>query len=177
MAKLNAKDRKKVDKAEAVTGSFEPLTPGKYVAELAKVETKVSGAGNAYWNAEFTEIHTLDGDKKPGRQWYMLMLPVDKMPADYKEDEALTDEQRKEKWETYQRLTAGRIKAFFEAFGYDTDSDTDEMIGDRCILQIGIETQQRGANAGQQRNRVNAVLPLDEHGDFEFGDDDGDDDF
>lgn len=178
MAKLNAKDRKKVDKSEAVTGEFKPMPPGKYVAELAEVETRVSGKGNAYWNAEFNNIHSLDGDKQPGRLWYMIMLPVDKMPADYKADDPnLTDEQRKEKWDNYQSLTAGRIKAFFEAFGYSLDSDTDEMIGDRVILQVGIETQQQGANAGQQRNRVNAVLPLDDV-DIEFGDDeDGDDDF
>lgn len=173
MAKLAAKDRKKAEKAQAVTGEFKPLPAGKYVAELLEVETKVSGNGNAYWNAQFNEIHNMQGEKQPGRQFYRLMLPIDKMPADYKAETTLSDAEKAEKWEVYQSLTAGRIKAFFEAFGYSLDSDTDEMIGDRCILQIGIRTIQQGERAGQLTNEVNAVLPLGD-ADVDFGDDDGD---
>lgn len=168
MAKLNAKDRKKVNKAEAVKGGFEPLKPGKYTAVLDDVETKVSGNGNAYWNCVFTKIQDMDGESKPGKQWYMLMLPADKMPEDY--------EKGQEKWDQYQSLSAGRIKAFFEAFGYDPDTDTDDMIGDRVVLQIGIQTIQQGNRAGEKTNRVNGVFPLPEDFDVD-GDEDDEDDF
>lgn len=168
MPKLAAKDRKKVAKAEATSGEFEPMPPGKYVATLKDVEAKTSGAGNSYWNAEFEEIHDLDGERFPGRQWYMIMLPIDSMPDDYvpgKNKKAGTKPTKAEQvdaWDKYQGLTAGRIKAFFEAFGFSEDSDTDEMIGERCVLQIGVETINQGPRTGQQTNRVNAVFPLTE---------------
>lgn len=154
MPKLAAKDRKKVAKAEAVSGGFEPLKPGKYIAELTEVEAKKSAAGNPMWVAEFQSITTLDGDEKPGRQWYNLNLPTSDTPPDgYEKGE--------EKWAQYQGLCAGRIKAFFEAFGYTEDSDTDEMIGDRVVLQIGIRTIQNGDRKGESTNTVNGVAPLD----------------
>lgn len=166
MPKLAAKDRKKVAKAEAVGGGFEPLKPGKYVATLSAVEAKISGAGNPMWVAEFEEIHNLDGDKQPGRQWYNLNLPTtDVMPDGY--------EKGQEKWEQYQSLCSGRLKAFFEAFGYSVDSDTDEMIGERCVLQIGVRTIQNGARAGESTNSVNGVAPFDSV-DYEGEDSDGD---
>lgn len=169
MPKLAAKDRKKVEKAEAVSGEFEPLPPGKYIAELSDVEAKTSGAGNAYWNAEFTNIHDLEGESVPGRQWFMMMLPQGEMPEDYKPKNSKKSPE--EAWKTYQDLTAGRIKSFFEAFGFTPDSDTDELIGERVVLQIGVETINQGPKTGQRTNRVNAVLPLDSV-EFEEGEDD-----
>lgn len=154
MPKLSAKDRKKVDKAQAVSGEFEPLKPGKYVATLASVEAKKSNAGNPMWTAEFEEIHSLDGEKQPGRQWYNLNLPTtDTPPDDYEKTE--------EKWVQYQRLSEGRLKAFFEAFGYEVDSDTDEFIGERCVIIVGVRTIQKGERAGESTNSVNGVKPLD----------------
>lgn len=160
MAKLAAKTRKRVAKADAVTGGdFEPLTPGKYIATLSEVEAKNSQAGAPMWVAEFEDITDLDGDRQPGRQWYNLMLPQDVMPEDYKPKRSKKSPQ--EAWDDYQRLCEGRLKAFFEAFGYTVDSDTDEMIGDRVVLQIGVRTIANGARAGEKTNSVNAILPLD----------------
>lgn len=173
MAKLNVKDRKKVAKAKAASSEFEPYPPGKYVGTLSDVEAKVSQAGNAYWNCTFTDIENMDGEAMPGRQWFMVMLPKDKMPADYKPGPKAKEQDPAKAWEIYQEIVAGRVKAFFEAFGYDLDSDTDEMLGEKAILKIGIETIQSGAKAGEKTNRVNDVLPL---GDHEPGDDDEDDD-
>lgn len=170
MPKLAVKDRKKVQKAEAVGGGFEPLRPGKYIATLANVEAKNSNAGNPMWVAEFEDIHDLDGEKQPGRQWYNLNLPTtDEAPADY--------EKGQEKWEQYQALCAGRIKAFFEAFGYTPDSDTDEMIGERCVLQIGVRTIQNGPRKGEATNSVNGVAALDSVDFEDAGDGDDDDNF
>lgn len=172
MPKLAAKVKKKVAKAKAVSGEFEPMPPGKYIAELSEVEAKSSNAGNPMWNVTFENITDLDGEPQPGRQWYTLMMPQDAMPADYKPKNSKKSPE--EAWETYQNLVEGRIKAFFDAFGFTVDSDTDEMIGERCVLQIGVETINGGPKIGQLTNRVNAVLPLDSV-EFTEGEDDGDD--
>lgn len=171
MPKLAAKVRKKVEKASAVSGEFENLKPGKYVASLSAVEAKAANSGAPMWVAEFEEIHNLDGERQPGRQWYNLMLPQDNMPEDYKPKSGKKSPQ--DAWESYQDLCNGRLKAFFEAFGYTPDSDTDEMIGERCVLQIGIRTIQNGPRAGEQTNSVNGVAPLSSV-DFEGEDGDGD---
>lgn len=169
MPKLSAKDRKKVKSADAVSGEFQPLKPGKYVATLNAVEAKTSAAGNPMWVAEFTDIHNLSGEKQPGRQWYNLNLPTtDEAPANY--------DKGQEKWEQYQGLCAGRIKSFFEAFGYSEDSDTDEMIGERAVLTIGVRTISNGDRAGQQTNTVNSVSSAEDV-DFDTDDEDSEDEF
>lgn len=172
MPKLAAKVRKKVEKAKAVSSDFEPLSPGKYVGTLSAVEAKDSSAGNAMWAIEFEDIHDLDGERQPGRQWMNLMLPQDVMPEDYKPKSG--KKSPKDAWEAYQAMTEGRIKQFFEAFGFTVDSDTDEMIGEKCVLQIGIRTIQNGPKAGQKSNQVNGVAPLDSI-DFEAGEGEGED--
>lgn len=171
MPKLAAKVRKQAEAASAVTGGFEPITPGKYIATLKSVEAKTSNAGNPMWTAEFEDIHSMDGEKQPGRQWYNLNLPTTPEPPEgYTKGE--------EKWKQYQGLCAGRLKGFFEAFGYTVDSDTDEMIGERCVIQIGIRTIQNGARAGERTNTVEGIFPYNGEGDglaeFASKDKDGD---
>ena len=170
MPKLAAKDRKKVEKAES-TGEFTPMPPGKYVAALSEVEPKTSGNGNPYWAVTFDEIHNLDGEKQPGRQWFNLMLPTtDTPPEGYTPGGREKDPEKA--WAQYQALCAGRIKSFFEAFGYTVDSDTDEMIGDRCVIQVGVRTIQNGPRTGESTNEVRNVFPLDS---VDFEDPDGGD--
>lgn len=169
MPKLAAKTRKKVEKSEAIKGGFEVLKPGKYIAELSGVEAKESSAGNPMWVAEFSEIHDLDGDRLPGRQWYNMNLPVDKMPEDYTGKGKGSPE---ENWARYQAMCEGRLKGFFEAFGYEVDSDTDEMIGERCVIIIGVRTISNGPRTGEQTNQVNGVDSLDAV-DFEDADGEG----
>lgn len=151
MPKLDATLRAKVD--EAQDSGFKPLDPGKYIGKLTKVEAGVASSGVPKWNCEFDEIHNLDGVKQPGRQWLTLLFPPDEMPADYAKG--------KEKWGQYVSLSHQRAKAFFAAFGYTTDSDTDELIGERCILVLGVETANGGPRVGELVNRVNQVQPLD----------------
>ncbi len=174
MPKLAAKVAKKVAKAEASSGEFQPLPPGKYLATLTEVEAKKSNAGAPMWVAEFEDITNSDDEVQPGRQWYNLMLPQDKMPEDYKPKRSKKSPE--EAWESYQELCHGRLKAFFEAFGYSTDSDTDEFIGEQCVLQIGIRTIQNGARAGEKTNSVNAVLSAEDW-ESEGGSSDDDDEF
>lgn len=157
MPKLAARDRKVVENAEP-TG-FKPLPPGKYIATLSKVEAKTSAAGNPTWSAEFNEIHDLEGNRQPGRLWYNLNLPVDKMPANY--TPRSSSKSPEEAWAIFQNISASRLKDFFEAFGYTVDSDTDEMIGEKCVLVVGVGTVQRGPRTGEETNQVNGVQPLD----------------
>lgn len=173
MPKLAAKTRKRVAKAEAVgSGDYEPLAPGKYIAELSEVEAKNSNAGNPMWVAEFTEIHDLDGDRQPGRQWYNLNLPIDgPMPDSYEPKRLRKGQTPEDSWENYQRMCEGRLKGFFEAFGYEVDSDTDEFIGERCVITVGVRTITQGARAGEKTNQINGVAPLDSV-DFEEGEGD-----
>lgn len=175
MPKLTKKVQKAAAAAPIPSGSFEPLEPGRYVGELTKVEAKTSQAGNPVWNVEFSNITALDGTTQPGRLWYNLNMPQDEMPEDYQP--ALTESQRENKWEKYQGMVNGRLHGFFEAFSYTVDSDTDEMIGERCVLEVGVQTIQRGARAGQLGNQVNNVLPLSEAGEGFDAEDkkDGDD--
>lgn len=154
MPKLAAKMKKKVEKATSVTGEFEPMPPGKYLGTLNEVVAKNSSNGNPMWVAEFGDITDLDGEGQPGRLWYNLNLPTtDEPPEGYAKG--------KDKWEQYQRMCEGRLKAFYEAFGYTLDSDTDEFVGDQCILQVGVRTITNGDRAGQRTNSVNGVAPAD----------------
>ena len=161
MPKLAAKDRKKVEKAEALgDGDFPLIPPGKYIAELTGVEARTSAAGNPMWVAEFSEITGPDGETFPGRQWYNLNLPTTPTPPDGYVPKGREKDPVKA-WESYQNMCSGRIKGFFEAFGYSADSDTDEMIGERCVITIGERVINQGPKAGQKANQVNGVAALD----------------
>ncbi|QXJ40733.1 hypothetical protein [Curtobacterium phage Parvaparticeps] len=141
-----------VENTEATHGGdFEPLPAGKYLARLAKVEERNTRAGAPAWNAEFEEIHRLeDLEKQPGRQWLNLNLPQGKkMPQSYTKGQ--------EKWDQYQNLSKGRLAAFFEAFGFTADSDTDEMIGEWAVIVLTITTIQQGPKAGQRTNSVQDI--------------------
>jgi hypothetical protein len=153
MPKLNANLAITVSKAEATTGSFELIKPGRYPATLNSVEVKDGNHGMAQWSAEFGDITDAQGTRVPGRQWLNLNIPTDSpMPASYSNGA--------DKWASYQSVSAARLKAFFEAFGYTADSDTDEMIGERAVIDIEIRTIQNGPRRGEQVNGVKAVYPL-----------------
>jgi hypothetical protein len=64
-----------------------------------------------------------------------------------------------DKWLRFQEVNRSRMKQFFEAFGYTTDSDTDEMVGERVAIDIEIRTIQSGPRTGERVNGVKAVSP------------------
>lgn len=54
----------------------------------------------------------------------------------------------------------GSVGAVFRAFDADVEEDdTDELIGEQCILSIGKGPVKSGPRKGEIRNYVNAVLP------------------
>lgn len=162
MPKLDKKIAKKVDKAEAIKGgNFEPIKPGKYLARLNEVDSTTTAAGGEMWVAEFTELVNLRSKASaPGRQWLNLNLPsVDgKMPKGYQPKKPGADPEKA--WATRQSMAEGGLKAFFEAFGFEVDSDTDEMVGEYAVIIVGVRTIQQGARKGERANQVNGIEPL-----------------
>lgn len=149
MPKLNAEMSKSVAEAETSTGEYSLIEPGRYFAVLSNVETR-DGKYGPQWSAEFHEIVSADGKRQPGRQWYNLNVPVDgHMPSNYLNGE--------DKWMKFQEVNRSRLKQFFEAFGYTTDSDTDEMIGNSAVIEIEIRTIQNGPRTGERVNGVKGV--------------------
>ncbi len=55
-----------------------------------------------------------------------------------------------------------KMKEVFDAFGYSTDSDTDELIGLAVRLTVTQRVIDRGARKGQIGNNVDTVLSSDE---------------
>lgn len=167
MPKLAGAAAKRVDAAEArheSGGDFEPLAPGQYLAQLRDVSVRddTNKYGAAVWSAEFHNLHSIETQTKaPGRQWLNLTQPssVTKIPSNYVNGP--------EKWEKYQNMLDGLLKGFFESFGYTVDSDTDEMLGEWCIITLDIRTIQQGPKEGKKRNEVTGIEALPE--DFDLG--------
>lgn len=177
MPKLSGAASKRVEKAEARHengGEYEALPVGDYLAQLREVSVrdKTNKYGAAVWSAEFHNLYNLESqDRAPGRQWLNLTQPsaIDKIPSAYKNGP--------EKWEKYQTMLDGLLKGFFESFGFTTDSDTDEMLGEWVIITLGHRTIQEGPKAGKVTNEVTGIKALPEDFDLEeFGVTTADDD-
>lgn len=156
MPKLDKKMSKRVAAADPVVGGdFEPLPAGKYAARLSKVEVRPNPDkyGQTQWAVEYDQIHDLDGEKKPGRQFQTLTIPGSSEPHP-------SYDKSPEKWEQYQNMMAGRLAAFFEAFGFTADSDTDEMVGEWALLNLRVRTIESGDRKGQKTNEVNGTEPV-----------------
>lgn len=65
-----------------------------------------------------------------------------------------------------------KMKEVFNAFGYDADTDTDELIGQTIKLSVSQRVIEQGARKGELGNNVDKCLPLGEGGaDEEDGED------
>ena len=138
MPKLDKGVAKKVEESEAASGSF-LVAEGRYAAQLLKVEEK-EGKEYPYWVWQFGNLHNTAGELIPGRQWNNTSLS----PKSF-----------------------GFLKATFEAFGYTTDSDTEEMVGEWVVLYLIQEPIQQGPRAGSLRNAVQSVFEFDAE-EFDF---------
>jgi hypothetical protein len=134
--KLSKKQAKEIERAEAwgVGGGGYLLPEGRYAARLKAVGTGTGPAGT-YWSFEYSKLHNEEGEEQRGRQW---------------ENVSLSDKAR------------GKMKSVFDAFGYSTDSDTDEMIGEWVVLHLVQEVQSQGKRAGQTVNRIVGVTAFDD---------------
>lgn len=124
-------------------GSFEALPEGIYVGKLVEVRTDGKGAAGPYWTWEFD---VQDEGFKGRKLWVNTSLA----------DNAL--------W---------KLKEVFTAFGYDADTDTDELIGESVKLRVSQRVIEQGSRKGEIGNNVERLMEFDS----EEGDDDEDDVF
>lgn len=155
MPKLNKKMAKAAEAAEVSTGDFPLLDPGYYYAQLNEVEV-LDGNYAPRWNVSFYNLHKAEtGEEVTGRQWYNINVPAEgPAPANYTNGD--------KKWAAFQSMSLSQLHGFFDAFGYSTDSDTDEMIGEWVKLKVGIETISSGNRKGEKTNRVKALVPVED---------------
>jgi hypothetical protein len=112
---------------EAASGGF-LLPPGRYRARLVEVEAKqAASSGNPMWTWKYEVI---EEGHRGNTQWNNTVLT----------DKAL--------W---------KVAESFAAFGVETDTDTDELIGCTVTLVISERIIQQGTRAGQKGNNVDQV--------------------
>lgn len=129
--------------ADAESGDFQPLKPGRYVMLLTEVEEGETGPNS----------------KEPGTDKWVWKLKVDK---DYH------PELRKGRWQTgFQEhipLTANmdwKMKQMFEGFGYTADSDTDEIIEDPDARIVGIVKTGKDIVTSEPRSEAARYIAFD----------------
>lgn len=167
MPKLPKKIAAAVAKAEISTGDFPLLDPGFYFVQLEGVEV-LDGNYAPRWNATFHNLHKKETlEKASGKQWYNMNVPPEgPAPANYPNGD--------KKWASFQSMSQGQLHGFFDAFGYTTDTDTDEMIGEWAVAKVKIKTISGGNRKGEKTNEVASLTAVPE--DFDpselLGDDD-----
>ncbi len=137
MPKLSNTDAARVEEAE--TTSFEPLPVGTYPVRLNEVTVsdREGASGFHYWRWEL-EVDDPDDDTFNGRKmWTNTSLSP---KADFK------------------------MKETFEAFGFTTDTDTDEIVGERCLAAVVQRVIEGGTRAGQTGNDVQNLMALPSDG-------------
>ena len=136
MPKLPTAQAKKTAKADAWEsgGGRQLLDDGRYAGQLFSVVER-EGRKAPYWNWRFVNIHDIEGDPQ-GRVNLFLSTSLSE-------------------------AAAGGLKQAFDAFGYTTDSDTDEIVGEWAVLYVRQEVQEQGKNAGQRVNVVSGLAPFD----------------
>ncbi len=108
------------------------MDEGIYEMILTQVEA-ASGPKGTYWKWEFTVPEDAPKFGK-WKQWLNTSLS---------------------------EASAWRLKDVFAAFGETPDVDTDDLIGRRVRVEVGVNTIQSGSRTGEPGNNVKKVLPLE----------------
>lgn len=142
MPKLPKKKAQSVAQQEG--SDFEALPEGTYVGQLVsvKVSDKPGPSGAHYWTWEFDVV---EPEEHKNRKLFV--------------NTSLSDEAE---W---------KMKEMFDAFGYSTDSDTDEMVGEQIKLAVSQRVIEQGSRKGQIGNNVDRCMPMGEGEGGEEGDD------
>lgn len=144
--KLNQAEQKRVEAAEPWSDEVFTLIPeGWYQAELKEVQLKTTDNGTS-WDFVFWQLADPEsGQHFPGRQWWNC---------------AFTDG------------AIGKLKSTYAAFDAPLDEETDNLIGEKVEIYIGIEIQAKGNRKGQEVNKPKAIRAVGSGGGAK--DDDGD---
>lgn len=121
--------------AAAESSSFDPIPDGAYHVRLRDVDTSREGKAGPYWSWEYEVV---DGEHKSRRLWNNTSLSEAAM---------------------------FKVKETFDAFGVETDTDTDDLLGSVVKVIVSTRTIQQGARKGEPANQIDRVVPKDE--DFE----------
>lgn len=134
MPRLDAGTAEKVANAE---DGFKPVDPGVYVAYLAEDVTEKQGQKGFYWRWVFV-IDELDNEGNPqqfaGRKLFT--------------NTSLSD------------AAWFKLKEMFAAFGVPTESEANELVGQKVRLQVKTVVIQQGNRKGEVGNEVAKALPL-----------------
>lgn len=120
---------------------FKLMEEGDYEVELIEVQTEKNGkptvgaqSGVPYWTWVFQIPEDADRYKKR-RFWRIISLGETSAPI---------------------------RKSAFNAFGADPETtDTDDLIGRKCLAHIGTKMNEQGARAGTEDNEIQRLMPLD----------------
>lgn len=134
MPKLNPNLASEVKTAGESSG-FTPLEEGRYRIRLVEVAAKnAASSGNPMWTWKLEVLGLEDGTEKyKGRNLWVNTVLTDK---------AL--------W---------KVAEVFAAFGVDTDTDTDELLGCTAVAVVIQRMITQGQRAGQIGNDVSRLDP------------------
>jgi hypothetical protein len=127
-------NKKQAKEVGDAEGGFDLLDDGVYHARLRSVEVSENAgpSGAHYWKWEFEVVEEPYINR---RLWTNTSLS---------------------------EAAAFKLKEMFDAFGEDTDTDTDELCGRIVRLVVSTRTIQEGARKGDNANQVDRVSPADE---------------
>lgn len=134
MPKLKDDVAAKVDNAE---DGFAPVEEGVYVLQLMEDVTVKEGDKAPYWRWQFEIPKEHDG------------VELDKAGRRFWTNTSLSD------------AAFFKLKETFGAFGVPTNTDTEELVGQRVKAHITIKTIQSGARKGELSNEIVKLFPVD----------------
>jgi hypothetical protein len=118
--------------SKADSASFEPVPDAVYHVRLEDVDSSREGPKGPYWSWQFVIVE--DGEAKGRKLWNNTSLS----------DAAMF-----------------KFKESFDAFGVETDTDTDDIIGQVCRAVVSTRTIQQGDRKGEQANQIDRLTPAD----------------
>jgi hypothetical protein len=156
MPKLDKKKAASVAKQEVQ--DFSAIPPGVYTLRLRTVHVDKDGvplvgqeSGDPYWNWEFE-----------------VVSPETKMDPDIGK-EVKTANRRLYMTTSLGESSEWALKAAFDAFGYETTSDTEEFYGELVMAEVSRGPIKKGPKQGQLSNSIDKLRPYEEADDADAG--------
>lgn len=148
MPKLEGRVLKFVEKQEpdaAGGGGFVLIEEKQVLGTLAEVREEESDYGTQ-WVVVWNNLTSLSGKEYPGSLSTWLNVPGgSKPPATWKVyrkgsdvTDTLSAAEKQDAWTEQIQKQGAKIHALFAIPGYTTDSDTDELVGEIYLLDVGV---------------------------------------